>query len=75
MADRRTLANLPAPTAEQRKVAADNFDRARQVITGGNFDYGIQLLLTCCKIEPASLAYAEGRKIVRRMVSGAASRR
>ncbi|CAN5235247.1 hypothetical protein BH11PLA2_BH11PLA2_35730 [soil metagenome] len=59
MADRRTLANLPTPTPEQRKVAQDNFDRARQVITGGNFDYGIQLLLTCCKIEPASLAYRQ----------------
>jgi tetratricopeptide (TPR) repeat protein len=59
MAERRTLASLPAPSPDQRKIAADNFDRARQVIAGGNYDYGIQLLLTCCKIDPANLSYRQ----------------
>jgi tetratricopeptide (TPR) repeat protein len=59
MAERRTLAALVPPSPEQRKIAGENFDRARQVIAGGNYDYGIQLLLTCCKIDPGNLAYRQ----------------
>jgi tetratricopeptide (TPR) repeat protein len=55
MADHR----VPTPTAEHRRIAAEGFERARQVITTGNFDYGIRLLLTCCKIDPASLIYRQ----------------
>ena len=55
MADHR----VPTPTAEHRRIAAERFERARQVITTGNFDYGIQLLLTCCKIDPANLIYRQ----------------
>src|SRR5947209_14959314 len=55
MADPR----VPTPTAEHRRIAAERFERARQVITTGNFDYGIQLLLTCCKIDPANLVYRQ----------------
>ena len=50
---------MPAPTAEQRRIATDNFDRARQVISGGNFDYGIQLLMTCCNLDPGNLQYRQ----------------
>jgi tetratricopeptide (TPR) repeat protein len=55
MADNR----LPPPSAEQRRIAAERFERARQVITTGNQDYGIQLLLACCKIDPANLIYRQ----------------
>src|SRR5438034_1391204 len=55
MADSR----VPTPTAEHRRIAAEGFERARQVITTGNFDYGIRLLLTCCKIDPANLIYRQ----------------
>lgn len=50
---------LPRLTAEQRRVAAGQFERANQVITTGNHDYGIQLLLTCCKLDPASIIYRQ----------------
>jgi tetratricopeptide (TPR) repeat protein len=50
---------LPQPTAEQRRIAAGQFERANQVISTGNYDYGIQLLLTCCKLEPANLIYRQ----------------
>jgi tetratricopeptide (TPR) repeat protein len=50
---------LPPPTAEQRRVAAGQFERANQVIRTGNFDYGIQLLLTCCRLDPANLVYRQ----------------
>jgi tetratricopeptide (TPR) repeat protein len=50
---------LPPVTAEHRRVAVGKFDRANQVIATGNFDYGIHLLMDCCKIDPASLPYRQ----------------
>lgn len=56
MAERSTPA-LPPLSPEQRRIAAENFERARQVLNTGNFDYGISLLTLCCKLEPGSLIY------------------
>src|ERR1700694_1736401 len=50
---------LPPPTPEHRRIAAGQFERANQVIATGNYDYGIQLLLTCCKLDPANLIYRQ----------------
>lgn len=50
---------LPPPNAEHRRVAAERFDRANQVIATGDYDYGIQLLITCCKLDPASMLYRQ----------------
>jgi Tfp pilus assembly protein PilF len=50
---------LPPPSAEHRRVAAGQFERANQVIATGNFDYGIRLLLSCCKVDPANLIYRQ----------------
>jgi tetratricopeptide (TPR) repeat protein len=40
-------------------VAAGQFERANQVLASGNYDYAIQLLLTCCKLDPANLVYRQ----------------
>ena len=50
---------VPQPTPEQRRVAAGQFERANQVLASGNYDYAIQLLLTCCKLDPANLVYRQ----------------
>src|SRR4051812_39882596 len=50
---------VPSPTPEQRRVAAGQFERANQVVATGDFDYGIHLLLGCCKIDPANLLYRQ----------------
>src|SRR5713226_2708072 len=50
---------LPSPSAEHRRVAVGQFERANQVIATGNYDYAIQLLLTCCKLDPANLIYRQ----------------
>jgi len=50
---------LPALTAEQRRAAAGQFERANQVVATGNFDYGIRLLLSCCHLDPANLIYRQ----------------
>lgn len=50
---------LPSPSAEHRRIAVERFERARQVITTGNVDYGVQLLLACCKLDPGNLIYRQ----------------
>jgi tetratricopeptide (TPR) repeat protein len=50
---------LPAVTAEARRIAAERFDRANQVASSGNYDYAIQLLLTCCKLDPANFLFRQ----------------
>src|SRR5918992_4001762 len=50
---------LPSPSPEHRRVAAGQFERANQVVAGGNYDYGIRLLLSCCKLDPANLIYRQ----------------
>jgi tetratricopeptide (TPR) repeat protein len=55
MANRTTL--LPPPSPEQRRIAAESFDRAMQVMVTGNYDYAIPLLQTCCKIDPPNLTF------------------
>lgn len=50
---------LPRLTDEQRRAAAGQFERANQVITAGDPDYGIQLLLTCCRLDPGSPVYRQ----------------
>src|SRR5260370_26440002 len=50
---------LPPLSAEHRRVAVGQFERANQVISTGNFDYGIRLLLSCCKLDPANLIYRQ----------------
>ncbi|HKA08461.1 MAG TPA: hypothetical protein VKD71_14475, partial [Gemmataceae bacterium] len=50
---------LPAVSAEVRRIAAERFDRANQVASSGNYDYAIQLLLTCCKLDPANFLFRQ----------------
>src|SRR5437867_2283948 len=53
------LSKFPTPSPEHRRVAAGQFERANQVIASGNYDYGIRLLLSCCKLDPANLVYRQ----------------
>jgi tetratricopeptide (TPR) repeat protein len=53
------IARLPEPNPEQRRIATERFERANQVIATGDYDYGIQLLMTCCKFDPSNLIYRQ----------------
>src|SRR2546421_12534845 len=50
---------LPPPSPEPRRIAASQFERANQVIATGNYDYGIRLLMSCCKLDAANLIYRQ----------------
>ena len=51
--------SLPPTSGEHRRIAAERYDRANQVIATGNYDYGIQLLLTCCKLDPSNFLFRQ----------------
>ncbi|MCS7160456.1 MAG: tetratricopeptide repeat protein [Gemmatales bacterium] len=48
-------------TPEQRRVATQQFERARQLIQQGGrgLDYALSLLLECCRVDPANLEYRQ----------------
>jgi tetratricopeptide (TPR) repeat protein len=48
---------VPPLSPDIRRVASESHDKANQVLATGNHDYGIKLLLTCCKLDPANLVY------------------
>jgi tetratricopeptide (TPR) repeat protein len=50
---------VPPPSPEHRRIATGQFERANQVIATGNYDYGIRLLLSSCKLDPANLIYRQ----------------
>lgn len=50
---------VPAPTFEQRRIAQESFNKAKELATEGGHDYAIQLLLTCCKLDPANFFYRQ----------------
>jgi serine/threonine protein kinase len=55
----RTPSGVPVPNPEYRRIVAGQFERARQVVALGNYDYAIHLLLSCCKLDPANLTYRQ----------------
>jgi tetratricopeptide (TPR) repeat protein len=57
---------VPALTPEHRRIAAERFERANQLLVSGNFDYVIQLLLPCCKLDPANLIYRQALRRAQR---------
>jgi Flp pilus assembly protein TadD len=59
MPEQPSTGTPPAPTADQRRVAQESFAKAKEVIAEGGFDYAIQLLLTCCRLDPANFFYRQ----------------
>src|SRR5262245_27603198 len=49
----------PTPTPEQRQIAQASFTKAREALAGGQLDYAITLLLTCCRLEPGNFLYRQ----------------
>lgn len=51
--------SIPPPSPEHRRIATGQFEHANRVVATGNYDYGIRLLLSCCKLDPANLIYRQ----------------
>jgi hypothetical protein len=43
----------------QHRVALEQYQHASQALAAGNYDYGLSLLLNCCRLAPADLAYRQ----------------
>lgn len=50
---------LPPVSAESRRIAAERFERANQVAASGNFDYAVQLLLACTRLDPKNFTFRQ----------------
>jgi tetratricopeptide (TPR) repeat protein len=50
---------IPAPTNEQRRISLESFNKAKELANEGGYDYAIQLLLTCCRIEPGNFFFRQ----------------
>src|SRR5262249_14136130 len=50
---------VPPVSPDHRRIAVAQFERANQVVASGNYDYGVRLLMSCCKLDPANLLYRE----------------
>jgi serine/threonine protein kinase len=53
-------------STEQRQAAAEIFERATQVRASGNLEYALELLLSCCKLDPVTLLYRHTLRAVGR---------
>jgi predicted Zn-dependent protease len=47
------------PSAEHMRIVAQQYERACQALRNKNFDYAIDLLCTCCKLDPANLTFRQ----------------
>lgn len=70
-----TVAEAPdllGVSTEQRQAASGQFAHAQEVIRkGGDLSYAHQLLLSCCKLDPANVLYRKMlREVVRDQVGG-----
>jgi tetratricopeptide (TPR) repeat protein len=54
-----TPQRLPSLTADQRRIAQESYTRAREALNNQQLDYAIELLLTCCRIDPANFLYRQ----------------
>jgi tetratricopeptide (TPR) repeat protein len=60
MADRTASSiAIPTPTPDQRRIAQDSFNRAREAILGDQLEYAITLLLTACRLDPGNFLYRQ----------------
>ena len=60
MADRSASSiATPTPTADQRRIAQESFNKAREAIAGGQLEYAITILLTACRLDPGNYLYRQ----------------
>jgi len=62
MADRPKSANtssLKAPSAEHKQVAVASFNKAKESIAAEQYEYAVELLMTCCRLDPGNLIYRQ----------------
>jgi tetratricopeptide (TPR) repeat protein len=55
-------------TPQQRRVATEQFQRARELITSGGkgLDYALSLLQECCQLDPANMVFRQELRKVQR---------
>jgi serine/threonine protein kinase len=54
---------------EQLRSAAGQFERAQQARDAGSLSYALELLLSCCRLDPANLTYRQALRQVGRSLA------
>jgi tRNA A-37 threonylcarbamoyl transferase component Bud32/tetratricopeptide (TPR) repeat protein len=70
----QTPAGARPTVGEGKRIASGQFEHATHAVATGNFDYGIMLLLNCCRLEPGNIAYHQALRnaqFARRAAPGA----
>ena len=62
-------ANLLGLPVEQLRSAAGQFERARQARDAGSESYALEMLLSCCRLDPANLLYRQTLRQVGRALA------
>ena len=61
LAERMVQNQPPAPTStpsdESRRIVEAQFQHGTHAIANGQYDFGLMLLLNCCRAEPGNLAF------------------
>jgi tetratricopeptide (TPR) repeat protein len=52
-------ATAAGSTDDDRRIVEGQFQHATHAIASGNYDYGMLLLLNCCRLEPGNVAFHE----------------
>jgi tetratricopeptide (TPR) repeat protein len=58
-----------------QRIVASQFEHGAHAIATGNYDYGMTLLLTCCRLDPGNLALHQGLRQAQRARRAAAELR
>ena len=58
--------SLPLPTADQRRISAEQFQRANQWLIAHRPERAVALLLNCCLVDPGNLIYRQALRNAQR---------
>jgi serine/threonine protein kinase len=58
----------PSVTVEQSQLAKRHFEQAQQALAHGHRQQALELLLDCCKLDPAKLPYRQALRLAQRTV-------
>jgi hypothetical protein len=55
------------PSGEQRRIAEGRFRHAQQSLAAGDRAYGLQVLLSCCALDPGNVLYRQALREARKL--------
>ena len=70
MRDRYVRPHAKRITPDNAEAAAQQYDRACKAVTQHSLDYALDLLFTCCRLDPLTPMYRKKLREVGRLLGG-----